>query len=435
MMRGQVVQILLVAIPLMGAALGLLVWSKPQQLKAWSLFVAVASLLMLVGLSGRLTVPIEGMALLYLLPVAAGLSLLGQPSHQDNRPAWVMTLVLLGLGLGVLVSMDGVELILLVLLFGLVGALLYRYRSISGSVPWWGIGTYGLGMVCAIVALIAIPPVSSVAFLVSCAILLPLVPFHLGYVAAFRGLPGNLPAFLALLLPSLGFHGLLTRIPSMSESTVQTLVILALVGMLYGSLKALTQSRVRLVLAYAGLSFFSILWWYIAVARTAPPQAVVYLSSVGLATSGLLLAWYAIQARYGDVDLRAIRGLVYRMPRFAVLISLLALAAMGLPPFGVFSGFMGMLLAPSLPLSGALIVIVIAWLAASWYFLDLVQRLLFGRHRPDLRYEDLRRTEFASLLTLVVILLALGIAPSRVFESGTPTQQARAAMEPLSWNK
>ncbi|MSR25369.1 MAG: hypothetical protein EXR96_09890 [Nitrospiraceae bacterium] len=435
MMKGQAVQIVLVAIPLMGAALGLLVWSKPRQLKAWSLFVAVASLLMLAGLSGRLTVPVEGMALLYLLPVAAGLSLLGQPIHRENRPAWVMTLVLLSLGLGVLGSMDGVKLILFVLLFGLVGALLYRYRSISGSVPWWGIGTYGLGMACAIVALIAIPPVSSVAFLVSCAILLPLVPFHGGYVAAFRGLPGNLPAFLALLLPSLGFHGLLTLIPGLSESTVQMLVILAIAGMLYGSLKALTQSRVRLVLAYTGLSFFSILWWYIAVTRTAPPQTVVYLSSVGLATSGLLLAWYAIQSRYGDVDLRAIRGLVYRMPRFAILISLLALAAMGLPPFGLFSGFMGMLLAPSLIFSGALLVALVTWLAASWYILEMVQGLLFGPQRLDLWYEDLRRTEFASLLICVLLLIALGFAPSCYFESGTPMSPSRVAMEFLSWNK
>lgn len=435
MMRWPAVQIVLVAIPLMGAALGLLVWSKPRQLKAWSLVVAVASLLVLAGLSGRLTVPVEGMALLYLLPVAAGLSLLGQPSHQDNRPAWVMTLTLLGLGLGVLMSRDGVGLILLVLLFGLVGALLYRYRSISGSVPWLGIGTHGLGMVCAIIALIAIPPVSSVAFLVSCAILLPLAPFHAGYVAAFRGLPGNLPAFLALLLPSLGFHGLLTLIPDLSESTVQTLAILAVAGMLYGSLKALAQSRVRLVLAYAGLSLFSILWWYLAATRTAPPQAVVYLGSVGLATSGLLLAWYAIQARYGDVDRRAISGLVYRMPRFAVLISLLALAAMGLPPFGLFSSFMGMLLTPSLTFSIALLVVLVTWLAASWYILEMVQGLLFGPQRLDLWYADLRRTEFASLLICVLLLIALGFAPSCYFESGMPMSPSRVAMEFLSWNK
>jgi len=135
------------------------------------------------------------------------------------------------------------------------------------------------------------------------------------------------------------------------------------------------------------------------------------------------------------VDLRAISGLAHPMPRFATLLSLLALAAMGLPPFGVFSGFMGMLLTPSLPLSGALLIIVVAWLTASWYLLNLMQQLLFGQHRRDLRHEDLRQTEFASLLMLVLILLALGIVPSRFFESGTPSHGYSTAMESKLWHK
>ncbi|MGH7260052.1 MAG: proton-conducting transporter membrane subunit [Nitrospiraceae bacterium] len=426
---------LLVAIPVMGAAVGFFIRSKPQALKIWALLVSLASLMMLVTLSGKLAGSMTGMSLLVLLPIAAFLSLLGQSPHEENRVAWIMTLLLLGLGLGVMASRGGIRLILLVLILMLVSVLIHRYRAMSVSHPWWGIGTCGLGVVCLIVALMAAPPVSAVAFLAVCAILLPLVPFHGGYVAALAGLPGNLPAFLAFLLPGLGFHGLLTLSPGMPEAAVKTLVILGLVGALYGSLKALAQSRVRSLLAYASLSFFSILWWYVAAARTVPPQATVYLAAVGLATSGLLLAWYAIRARYGDMDLRAIRGLAHPMPRFAVLLTLLALAALGLPPFGVFSGFMGMFLTPSLPLSGALIVIVVAWLAASWYFLDLVQRLLFGRHRPELRYEDLRRAELASLLLIVMILTALGIAPPRFFESGTPIHQARAAVESIAWNK
>ena len=58
-----------------------------------------------------------------------------------------------------------------------------------------------------------------------------------------------------------------------------------------------------------------------------------------------LVAWQVIRTRYGDdVDPQAISGLASTMPRYAVLFSLLALAAMGLPPFGVFAGFMGLLL-------------------------------------------------------------------------------------------
>jgi NADH-quinone oxidoreductase subunit M len=123
------------------------------------------------------------------------------------------------------------------------------------------------------------------------------------------------------------------------------------------------------------------------------------------------------------------------MPQFAVLFSLLALAAMGLPPFGVFAGFLGMLLTASLTSSAAMLVIVIAWLAASWYILDMVQGLLFGRERSDLRYEDLRRPEFASLLIVVLIVIALGVAPASLFGIAQQPPSVGAIKESISWNR
>jgi NADH-quinone oxidoreductase subunit M len=78
---------------------------------------------------------------------------------------------------------------------------------------------------------------------------------------------------------------------------------------------------------------------------------------------------------------------------------------------------------------------VIAWLAASWYILDMVQRLLFGRERSDLRYEDLRRFEFASLLMIVLIVIALGITPASLFGAENPPPRAGTVMKIVSWNK
>ena len=418
------------AVSVAGAVLGLLIWSRPAALKVWALAVSLSGLALIVALPAA-----PGLPLLALLPIAAFLSLLAQPIHDDNRAAWIMTLLLLGLGLGVLGARDGMSLVLLALLLIVLVALLYRYRALSVSHLWQGIGVYGLGVVCLVASLAAAPPMSAVAALAVCAMLLPLAPLHAGYVAALAGLPGNLPAFLACLLPVLGFHGLLAVFPHLPGDLNTALPMAGLIGAVYGALKALAQSRVRALLAYANLSFFSMLWWYVATTRTAPPQAVRYLAAVGLVTSGLLLGWYAIRARYGDMDLRAIRGLAHPMPRFAVLFALLALAALGLPPFGVFAGFMGLLLTPALPLSSALAVIVLVWLTASWYFLDLLQRLLFGRHRPDLHYEDLRRTEFAALLALMLILFAMGLAPARMFEYGAPVSPAQVAAEAISWNR
>lgn len=426
---------LLVATPLVGAALGLLLWSKPRMLKRWALLITLASLSVVLGLSGRPTGSLEGLPMLVLLPLTAFLSLLGQPARQEAQATWLLTLILLGLGLGVLAGPTGLGVGLLLSLLGLLTLLIARAEKAPASRFWWSIGTYGLGVAGLSVSLLTTPPISQLALLVTFSVLLPLFPLHGGYVGALTLLPGNLPAFLALLLPSIGFHGLLTLIPNMPEGILRTLIILALFGALYGSLKALVQGRVSGLLVYASMAFFSILWWYLATIRAYTPQAEVYLSSVALVTSGLFLAWHSVQARYGELDQRRISGLARPMPRLAILLTLLVMAAMGLPPFGLFSGFMGMLLHPSLTLSGALVIIVLTWLVASWYFLTLMQQLLFGPSRSDARYEDLRPAEIVPLLVIVSILVTLGIAPSRLFESTMPPPGSGPAMESALWSK
>jgi NADH-quinone oxidoreductase subunit M len=428
--------LLLAAVPIVGAMLGLAVWSQPVKLKVWSIVVTGLSLLAVIGMSGHVAETIEGQIFLYLLPLAAGISLLGGPVHLQHRLSWVLTLLFLGLGSGILTSHQVVGQVAVAVLLGLITFLLYWHHNPLWPRSWWGICVFGLGSLCAGLAAIASPPVSAMASLLACAILLPFLPFHHGYVSALTRLPGSLPSFIVLLLPAIGLHSLATVIPTVPDIAISTVTVLALVSALYGSIKALAQSRVRLLLAYGSLSFFSIFWWFVAVSRTIMPQAVVFLAALALVTSGLLMSWQVVRTRYGDdVDPQAISGLVKRMPQFAVLFSLLALAAMGLPPFGVFTGFIGMLLTTALTSSVALLVMMIAWLAASWYILDMVQQLLFGRERPDLRYEDLRRSELASLLIVLLIVIALGVAPASLFGITQQPPNPEVVKEFISWNR
>jgi NADH-quinone oxidoreductase subunit M len=150
------------------------------------------------------------------------------------------------------------------------------------------------------------------------------------------------------------------------------------------------------------------------------PQAAVYVGAAALVTGGLFLAWGRVRARYGDLDLNRIGGLARPMPRFATLMALLVMAAVGLPPFGLFSGYLVMLLSPSMPLtiptSVGLSITLLSWFTASWYLFKLMQRLLFGPHRSDLRYEDLSHAEAAPLVVVLALLLALGILPYELVE-------------------
>jgi NADH-quinone oxidoreductase subunit M len=215
-----------------------------------------------------------------------------------------------------------------------------------------------------------------------------------------------------------------------------TIMGLAVFGAIYGAVRALAQSRMRLLLAYSSLSLFSMLWWFAAAAGITTVWASVFVGAVSFGTSGLLLAWQAIRTRYGDdVDPQAVSGLASTMPRFAVLLSLMALAVMGLPPFGVFSGFMGLLLTSPIASPAALFVILLAWLATSWYILDAVQRLLFGQQRPDLPFTDLQQSEFAALLMVVLIVIALGVIPAGLLGPNIVALSPSDIMGPFAWNK
>jgi NADH:ubiquinone oxidoreductase subunit 4 (subunit M) len=276
--------------------------------------------------------------------------------------------------------------------------------------------------------------IAEIALLLMITLLLPLFPFHGVYVAALTRAPAHLALLGAVLLPSLGLYGLSNLGPELSTDSVRTLSVLAVFGSLYGSLKALASVRGPQLLAYAGMAFFSTLWWYFGRVGTVSIQAVAYGIAATLIISALLFAWHRAERCCGDLTLDRMHGLARPMPRFATMVSLLVMAAAGFPPFGLFSAFLAMLLARADTVSWDLIAILISWFFASWYLFRMMQRLLFGPSRSDLRYQDLRPGELAGLAFLAVLLLLVGAAPdgldSHLFLDGH-----RIVMEKLSWLK
>ncbi|HQR15685.1 MAG TPA: hypothetical protein PLZ37_14090, partial [Nitrospira sp.] len=268
---------LLLAIPFLGAGLGLFMKASLQRMKTVALTTTGLSLLTVIGTSLTQGEAAAAPSLLCLLPATAFLTLLGQPLHRDNSSAWMMTLILLGVALGILTTHTTTQKLLLMLLLGLVCGLLYRHQQGSAPAIWRGMSSFGLGIATALMALTLPAPASTIASLITCATLLPLLPAHSGFVATLSVLPGNLPAWLAFILPTVGFQSLYLLLPSLSGTVLQTVALLALAGAVYGSLRALIQSHPLPRLGYASSAFFCMLWWYVADTGTAPVQALVYL--------------------------------------------------------------------------------------------------------------------------------------------------------------
>jgi NADH-quinone oxidoreductase subunit L len=287
------------------------------------------------------------------------------------------------------------------------------------------------------------PSPETIGLLLLSALALPLFPFHSLYRMALTRLPvrwGPLSVLLALGLPAAGLPVaavILAHLPSGWRSGLR---VLALAGALYGSLRALAQTRVTPLLVYTSLVFYSILWWFLCLGGRVTFAATLFAGAAAWVTGGLLLAWNRVRWRYGDLPMVQIGGLAGPMPRLATLTALLVMAGAGLPPFGLFTGYLGLLLGPSTPpapgdsaLSGApiagLALVLLAWFMASWILYRLMQRLFFGPHRTDIPYEDLTPAEMAPLILVLLFLAGLSLLPYGPFPPETPLSMLRSTGE------
>jgi NADH-quinone oxidoreductase subunit M len=244
-----------------------------------------------------------------------------------------------------------------------------------------------------------------------------------------------MPALFSVLLPAAGLYGFANLSRELPAEMLRAVSVLALGSALYGSLKALGQVRVPELLAYASLAFYAALWWHFTAAGNLLFPAIVYAGAVALLTAGLLLAWLRLRRRYGNLTLDGMHGLARPMPRFAAVFSLFVMAAVGLPPFALFFGHIEMLLQRSFVNAPGLLIILTMWFLASWYLFRMMQRLLFGPQRVDMRYEDLRSGEVVYFAAILVILAILGLTPPAMLESSLMINGHRTAMEMMLWKK
>lgn len=413
------------AIPVLGAALGRMFWSKPRVIKVWGLLVIITTWLIVAVPSWMSEAPATiSLSLMHLILAAGFLTILGQHPNKETPISLCLMLLFTGLGLGYVASTGPSGSIYLSGILGLLILSLVRHRRQGRETSWYAIGILAIGLLSLLLSVMASDLIKIVALLVPLAIVWPLLPVHRAFVASVSNLPGMLPAYLAVFLPSLGFNGMTNLLPIIPEEVLNILWVIAIASALYGSLLALSQNSIEGLLAYAHLALGSILWWVIAVSQAVAPGAVIYLGGLTLVISGLLLAGLHIRTRFGYLDLNTSHGLAHTMPGFSVLFVLLITAALGLPIFTLSSAFMEMMLSLSSTPVGSLALILLLWLMASWYFPRLMQQVLFGQ--PSLRFtagHNLYVDERWALILLLALLVMLGMAPPHWFGTADPTVQ------------
>jgi NADH-quinone oxidoreductase subunit M len=271
-------------------------------------------------------------------------------------------------------------------------------------------------------------------FFVAFAVKVPLFPLHTWLPDAHTEAPTAGSLILAAVLLKIGAYGLirfnLGLFPEASRYFRTVVMILAVIGIVYGAAVALIQTDVKRLVAYSSVSHlgFVVLGTF-AFTLQGMSGGVLQMVNHGLSTGGLFLLVGMLYDRTHTRDLRRMGGLGAIMPALAGVFLFVALSSIGLPGLNGFVGEFLVLLGTFIVSKPFAVAAVVAVVLAAIYLLWAYQRMMHG---PVVNEEhrllpDLSRLEYAILVPIVAAILLVGVFPQPLLDKIEPAAKQATA--------
>jgi NADH-quinone oxidoreductase subunit N len=249
---------------------------------------------------------------------------------------------------------------------------------------------------------------------------LALAPFHMWTPDVYQGAPPPVAAFIATVSKG-GMFALLLRYFYRLElhnyqPVVVVFTIIAIASMLGGNLLALLQSNVKRILAYSSIAHMGyVLVAFIASGELAVQAVTFYLVAYFVTIIGAFGVVTVLSNSEEDAEsLEAYRGLFWRRPALAGVMTAMLLSLTGIPVTAGFIGKFYVVAAGASSSAWALIIIlVVSSVIGAFYYLRVIFALYAGAPE-DRGAEAAPRMALGSsvLVVLTVLLIWLGVYPA-----------------------
>jgi NADH-quinone oxidoreductase subunit M len=352
---------------------------------------------------------------------------------------WEIVLVPMYLIIGIWGGSNRIYATIKFVLYTLVGSLLmlvailataFAFQASNGAAanPWTGAfdvetlqafaGTGGFGDALQLLAF--------VAFFLAFAIKVPMFPFHTWLPDAHTEAPTAGSVILAAIMLKLGAYGFIRfaipLFPDAAQTFAPVIIVLSLLGIIYGAIVALVQPDLKRLVAYSSVSHMGFVTLGLFVFTEQGVQgAILQMVNHGLITGALFLLVGVIYERTHDRTIAKMGGLAGRTPVWAAVFGFFVFASAGLPGL---SGFVG----EFLTLVGAFradpwiagIATFVMVLAAA-YLLWMYQRVVFGELSDFLRglghhLTDMTPVEILTLAPLSALVVIFGLYPALLLD-------------------
>ena len=280
-----------------------------------------------------------------------------------------------------------------------------------GSVAWWLFG----------------------AFFLAFAIKVPLFPLHTWLPDAHVEAPTAGSVILAGILLKMGTYGFLRfALPffpavALNQTVQLIIVVLSLIGIIYGGLVAMVQPDFKKLIAYssvAHLGFVMLGIW--ALTLQSVQGALLIMINHGISTGALFFLVGMIYERRHSRLLEAYGGIARVVPLFAAILTIVSLSSIALPGTNGFVGEFLVLIGSfrTYPIATALATTGV--IVAAAYLLTALQRVIYNplANPENEKLTDLTPREITVLVPLVVLILWIGIYPKPFLERMEPSSRA-----------
>lgn len=257
---------------------------------------------------------------------------------------------------------------------------------------------------------------------------LSLVPFHLWTPDVYEGSPAPVTIFLSTVAKVAVFVGAM-RIFKISSDSMNAMLlslnVIAIASIIFGNLLALMQTNIKRILGYSSIAHFGYLLIALIASKGESIETInIYMIAYVLGNLGSLGVISLVSSPYNGHDasnLNQYKGLFWRHPSAATVLTLMMLSLAGVP---LTSGFIGKLYVMIETISShhwwLLASLILGSAIGVFYYLRVMINLYLTSpdklENSSIPAEDRQRVGIIILLVIAALTLILGIHPQPMID-------------------